>query len=253
MTRYCGICTCRIRSHMTSTAPLEYSIRRSARAKHVRIRVTATDGVVVVVPKRFDERLLPRLVEQQHAWIDAQLRGLGEALVTTERLEALPPVVQLGACDEEWRLEYRSTDSGQVRIAQAGSRRLGIRGDVDDKAKVRAALKRWLARRARTTLVDRLNELSTQYRLPYERATIRFQRSRWGSCSSTGTISLNARLMFLRPELVRCVLAHELCHTAHLNHGPRFWSLLDELEPAHRALHVGLKDSWSLIPAWTFA
>jgi hypothetical protein len=238
---------------MTSTAPLEYSIRRSPRAKHVRIRVTAADGVVVVVPQRFDERLLPGLVEQQHAWIDEQLRGLGDALVTTERLETLPSVIQLGACDEEWLLDYRSTDSDQVRIAQAGSSGLGIRGDVGDKAKVRAGLKRWLARRAKTTLVARLDDLSVRSRLPYARATIRFQRSRWGSCSSSGTISLNARLMFLRPELVRCVLAHELCHTAHLNHGPRFWSLLDEIEPAHRVLHVDLKNSWSQIPAWTFA
>lgn len=238
---------------MTSTAQLEYRVRRSTRAKHVRIRVTAADGVVVVVPTRFDESLLPDLVEQQHAWIDVQLRGLGEALVTTERLEALPPAVQLAACDEEWQLAYRSTDSGQVRIAAAGSDRLCVSGDIENNGKVRAALKRWLARRARSTLVTRLDDLSAQYRLPYTRATIRFQRSRWGSCSSSGTISLNARLMFLRPELVRCVLAHELCHTAHLNHGPRFWSLLDELEPAHRALHVDLKHSWSRIPAWTFA
>ncbi|MBT8442241.1 MAG: M48 family metallopeptidase [Gammaproteobacteria bacterium] len=238
---------------MTSTATLRYSVRRSKRAKHVRIRVTAADGVVVVVPNRFDDSLLPGLVEQQYAWIDRQLRGLGEALVTTERLAALPSTVRLAACDEDWLPKYRSTDSGQVRIAEAGSGRLVIRGDVDNRAKVRAALKRWLARRAKTTLVTRLDELSAQYRLPYARATIRFQRSRWGSCSSTGTISLNARLMFLRSELVRCVLAHELCHTAHLNHGPRFWSLLDELEPAHRALHVDLKNSWSEIPAWTFA
>ena len=84
----------------------------------------------------------------------------------------------------------------------------------------------------------------------YDRATIRFQRTRWGSCSSRGTISLNARLMFLRPALVHLVIAHELCHTVHLNHGSGFRSLLESLVPDHRALHRELRDGWRSVPNW---
>ncbi|MFW2404415.1 MAG: M48 family metallopeptidase [Gammaproteobacteria bacterium] len=219
----------------------------------MRIRVTSAEGIVVVVPKRFDERVLPGLVEQQRDWIDAQLRNLGESLVTPERRQALPSRIELAATGAEWSLDYQPTVSTRIGITETGIGELRVRGAIDDAEKVRAGLKRWLARAARTTLVDRLNALSAQHRLPYTRATIRYQHSRWGSCSSRGTISLNARLMFLRPELVRCVLAHELCHTAHLNHGPRFWSLLDAVEPDHRALHVDLNNSWGQIPAWTFA
>lgn len=168
--------------------------------------------------------------------------------VTTNR----PDTIDLSACDEQWLVSYQATASAGVRARASVAGELRVRGAVHDHGRVGAALRRWLARRARATLVDRLDALSERYQLPYGRATIRFQRSRWGSCSSRGTISLNALLMFLPPELVRCVLAHELCHTAHLNHGPHFWALLDKIEPDHRALHRSLRLGGERIPRWIF-
>lgn len=163
-----------------------------------------------------------------------------------------PASIELPAGDERWLVDYQATASAQVRATEAAAGELRLRGAVHDNGRVQAALKRWLARRARASLMERLDALSMRYQLPYARATIRFQRSRWGSCSSRGTISLNALLMFLPPELVRCVLAHELCHTAHLNHGPRFWALLDRIEPNHRILHRSLRRGGERIPAWIF-
>lgn len=161
-----------------------------------------------------------------------------------------PATVEFAASGERWRVDYVPTGSRHVRATESAGATLSVRGPIDQPGPVHAALRRWLARRAKSHLVDRLDELSADHRLPYRRATIRFQRSRWGSCSSRGTISLNARLMFLRPELVRCVLVHELCHTAHLDHGPGFRALLDRLEPRHRALHRELRHGPGTIPAW---
>lgn len=237
---------------MTMSTPFTYRVRRSPRAKHVRLQVTSADGVVVVVPKGFDEKLLPELVARETAWVQGQLHRLRDAGVVPGRDEP-PTRVDLDACSEQWLISYEPTASARLLVTATDTDTLRIRGPVEDRERVDAALRRWLARRARATLVERLDVLSGRYELPYVRATIRFQRSRWGSCSSRGTISLNARLMFLPARLVRCVLAHELCHTVHLDHGPRFWSLLDELEPDHRALHKELRRSWDRIPAWTFA
>ena len=231
----------------------KYRVKHSARAKHVRLKVTPFDGVIVVVPTGFDERQLPELLERQQPWIERQLTRISAALGPVERRAALPASIALRACDERWQIAYEATTSTRILIAETGPTELRVHGAIDDHGRVRAALKRWLARRARATLVGRLDALSARYRLPYEKATIRFQRSRWGSCSSRGTISLNAQLMFLPPDQVRCVLTHELCHTAHLNHGPDFRALLDRLEPDHQALHRELRQGWARVPAWVFS
>jgi len=215
--------------------------------------VTPFDGVVVTVPTGFDETRLPELVERQQPWIDQQLVRIGAALGPPERRAARPARIALAACDESWRVDYEATASTRIRAIEICDTGLRVRGAIDDHGRVRDALKRWLARRARATLVGRLDALSDRYQLPYAKATIRFQRSRWGSCSSRGTISLNAQLMFLPPDLVRCVLAHELCHIAHLNHGPGFRTLLEQLEPDHRSLHRELRNGWARVPAWVFA
>lgn len=227
-----------------------YRVRRSTRAKHVHLKVTPGDGVVVIVPPGFDERLLPGLVREQQAWIDKQLSRLGGARTDMAQPFQRPESIDLAASGDSWRVEYDSTQRTGLRVTETSDRGLRVHGTVDTADRVRAGLKRWLARRARLHLVSILDECSGRNGLAYERATIRFQRTRWGSYSSRGTISLNARLMFLRPELVGLVIAHELCHTAHLNHGPGFHALLESIVPNHRALDRELRDGWRQVPGW---
>lgn len=80
--------------------------------------------------------------------------------------------------------------------------------------------------------------------------SIRHQRSRWGSCSASGRISLNARLMFCPPETVRYVLIHELAHTEHLDHSPAFWARVAELMPDHELARRALNRVWQQLPDW---
>jgi hypothetical protein len=63
-------------------------------------------------------------------------------------------------------------------------------------------------------------------------------------------ISLNCKLLFLAPELVRHVLVHELCHTVELNHSPRFWALVQRFEPDARTLRRRMRDAWRDVPVW---
>jgi predicted metal-dependent hydrolase len=76
------------------------------------------------------------------------------------------------------------------------------------------------------------------------------QRSRWGSCSPKLKISLNASLLFLPPHLVRYVLVHELCHTRHLDHSRRFWSLVARHEPLHKDRRRELAALRYEVPGW---
>ena len=94
---------------------------------------------------------------------------------------------------------------------------------------------RELTLRARQQLLPRLAELAHTHGFRYVRASVRKSRTRWGSCSTRGTISLSVFLVLLPPHLQDYVMLHELCHTREMNHGPRFHSLLSSLVQGREA------------------
>jgi hypothetical protein len=102
-------------------------------------------------------------------------------------------------------------------------------------------------------LEPRLEALAKSTGVAYERLSIRRQRSRWGSCSVRGTISLNACLLFQRPEVVDYLIVHELTHVQHMNHSKRFWQAVERNCPAWRALDRELLQGWRRVPRWIFA
>ena len=242
-----------------------YSIRVSERARRVRLVMTADRGLEVVVPRRFNRRRIPALVEAKREWIE---RAAGRVEARRRELEADPPRlperIVLAAVGEEWEVEYRARRLGAWGTVEAGAvigaggaiarehpgQRLVVTGDSADAAAFRDALSRWLRRQAKAILVSRLEQLSLEHGLAYGRAAIRQQRSRWGSCSRRGTISLNANLLFLPTSLVDYVLLHELCHTVEMNHSPRFWTLLGYHDPACKAHRRALRQARTSVPAW---
>ncbi len=108
----------------------------------------------------------------------------------------------------------------------------------------------WLREKAQHVLPPILQALSLELNLPFKSLTIRSQKTRWGSCSSRGAISLNYKLIFLKPELVRHVLIHELCHTVHLNHSSKFWKQVTRFDENWRCHHALIKRSENLLPIW---
>jgi predicted metal-dependent hydrolase len=117
---------------------------------------------------------------------------------------------------------------------------------------VRHALRAWLAQRARAFLVPALAERARSLGYAYRRVAIRRQRTRWGSCSTRGTISLNGCLLFLTPEVLRYLLVHELVHTRHMNHSRAFWAEVARHSPHYQRLDAELLDGWRRVPSWVF-
>jgi len=85
-----------------------------------------------------------------------------------------------------------------------------------------------------------------------KRLQVRCQRTRWGSCSRLGTISLNVCLLFQPPEVLRYLMIHELSHLRHMNHSPRFWADVARHEPDWRSLDRELLQGWRRVPSWIF-
>lgn len=230
---------------------LDYEIRRSAKSKSLRLKLTARDGLTIIAPKGLSEPQMLELVAGKRDWIAARLKQFDEVRhLLGGAVTAKPQAFDLPAMAESWRVEYQGTKGKTVgaRVDQPG--RVIVSGAVSDEERCKSALRRWLARRAKETLGPWLAALSAETGLKYSRITIKSQRTRWGSCSADGVISLNCKLLFLSPALVRYVLTHELCHTLERNHTNRFWTHLRQFEPQTDLLHGQMRDAWKKIPAW---
>ena len=161
--------------------------------------------------------------------------------------------VQLNAVGLRWSVGFqRESDAPGCSLYEIGDE-LRISGEFENTALLTTVLRMWLSKKARQYLVPRLDEISDELDLPYSKAIIRGQKTRWGSCSQRKTISLNRNLLFLDPTLVRYVMTHELCHTVHLDHSPAFWTRLAEVEPDCRALDKATKASHDRVPTWARA
>lgn len=230
---------------------LEYEIRRSAKAKSLRIKVTIREGVVVTAPKTLSKDRIFEIVAQKLDWIVAKRAQFDEVRhLIGEPVAAPPEAFDLPALAESWRVEYQKTASKTVGARTDVTGRVVVYGSVDDLEKCKAALRRWLARRAKETLEPWINAISAETSLKFKELKLKSQRTRWGSCSSVGVISLNCKLLFMPRDIVRYVLVHELCHTLEHNHTNRFWTYLRQFEPKADSLHGQMRDAWKLIPAW---
>lgn len=115
---------------------------------------------------------------------------------------------------------------------------------------VTGLLRGWVRQRAREWLPTRLTQLADEFGFEYKRTTIRSQKSRWGSCSSNGTISLNDQLLFMPADTVDYLLTHELCHTRHMNHSAAFWRLVQTHAPDFRQHESVLDRGRAKVPEW---
>lgn len=231
-----------------------YRVRRSTRARRPSVSVCLHDGVVLTLPQRYDERRVPALLTEWRPWIVRQLRRFDghRATLPAEMTDPLPATIRLPAARRTWQVAYQVSSDSTARVTEQSDQLQVSAPDVRDEAPARAALRRWLARQARAHMQTELDRLAGQHALRYGKLTVRGQRTRWGSCSSTGTISLNYLLMFLAPDAASSVVLHELCHTRYMSHGPRFYGLLERLEPRYRELDREVRDGWQAVPAWAW-
>lgn len=235
-------------------ALLDYSIRRSLKAKNLRLKVTREDGLLVVVPKGYDEKRIPSVLKQKKVWIADALKRIGETRRFLEPTSAmyLPEAVRIVALSETWLVRYRqeATHSG-VRL-RADNRILEISGSNLARDVVIRKLKDWLRLRVREELFPIAKQLAAKNHLKLGGLLVKSQRTRWASCSAQRNLALNTKLLFLSPDLVRYVIIHELCHTVHMNHSNEFWQLVAVHEPSYKALDLALREAWKSVPQWVF-
>jgi len=226
-------------------APL--SIRESRRARYLTLRLLPPHTLELVVPHGTRAAEVDAFVRDNRRWIEDARRELAES--RPARREGLPSAIDLRAIGERWDVEYRHDPHGPLRC-RARESVLEVSAPDANRRGAGDALRSWLLDQADYHLTPWLKrEAQIVGRRPV-RVQVRLQRTRWGSCSNSGTVSLNAALMFLEPAVVRYLLVHELCHLIALNHSRKFWSAVARYEPNYEALDRELTKAWHEIPLW---
>jgi len=227
-----------------------YRVRENRRAKRIILRVTVAHGLEVVVPSAAARRQIPAILAKNRIWIERALKKLGEdQLVASQELKSPPTTISLPAVAETWTISLEPVTGDRLKLLERPLCHLHFRGDLRDRC-WRTMLRAWLIARAENVFHVWLKQLSEKTQLKYARLTVRLQKTRWGSCSRSGNISLNARLLFVAPDIATYVLLHELCHTKELNHSSRFWKLVEQFEPNWRQLDRALTDASRTLPRW---
>ena len=230
---------------------LDYVIRTSARARRVLLKMTVWEGLTVVVPRGVGARQVARLVANKRGWIAEKLEQFDEVRQQIgDEASALPKTFDLPALAESWQVEYQAGEGKSIGVRTVQPGHILLYGAVAEDDLCKEALRRWLSRHAREALTPWMEALAAETGLRYARVAVRNQRTRWGSCSTSGAINLNCKLLFLPPRLARYVMLHELCHTLEHNHTRRFWDHLQRFEPDSDMLRCQMREVWQQIPLW---
>lgn len=244
-----------VESELTSSQLIalpDYKIRESLKAKHVSLRMSVQGGLEVIIPKGFDQSRIPEILQNKQSWIEKTIGRLEEQRqrLALEVSHKLPDELAIRAIDQIWHVNYRSTNTARVTLTEKKESWLILNGCTQNEEACKFLLQRWLTHKAYQCLVPWLLSVSQELQLPFSKASVRGQKTLWASCSYQKNISLNYKLLFLPPHLVRYVLVHELCHTVHLNHSSQFWALVLEKESGYEVLDQELRKCSQYVPGW---
>lgn len=212
---------------------------RSARARNYRLTLRRDGTAVATIPAGGSEREALRFVEEHRGWLERARQR--------QRRRPRSAEIWVPGTHVLWRGEMT-----EVRVAAQGERpQVCLAADVFRVPRLdgdlRPTLEAHFARRARVELPARAWELAALAGVDVRAVTVRNQRSRWGSCSANGTISLNWRLVQTPDHVRDYVIQHELMHLREMNHSARFWARVQEVCPAWREAETWIRRNGSLV------
>jgi predicted metal-dependent hydrolase len=210
---------------------VRYHVRASARARRLSLRMREKDAVEIVVPPFLRGVNPERVLREMEGWI----------LRTMDRMQhraRTAPAQPVGAgsvisfLGRSLTVRVGDTDRKRVTVSLEGEE-LWVVHPGGAKVDIAGAVRRWCLAQAKTIIPRRVVELNSRWNLPCSSVVVRNQKTRWGSCSRKGTLSLNWRLVLIPPEVMDYLIFHELAHLREMNHSPRFWKVVASLCPAY--------------------
>ncbi|MGV8950216.1 MAG: M48 family metallopeptidase [Cypionkella sp.] len=218
---------------------ISITIKRSTRARRFSLRVSQSTGQVSLsMPMRAPLAEASAFARAQEGWIRAALARM--------------PAVQRVAVGAEIPVEGRL-----LRIESGAGRSVRVEGDAlilpGDPARVAARVAAYLKVRARDRLVAASDHYAAQIGRKVAQVSLRDTRSRWGSCTSDGSLMYSWRLIMAPPRVLDYVAAHEVAHMLEMNHSPRFWAVVERLFPQWQVERAWLRREGGALQSIRFA
>ncbi|MDB5167657.1 MAG: hypothetical protein JWN26_802 [Candidatus Saccharibacteria bacterium] len=213
------------------------TIRRSARATQIRIRIAPDGTLRASIPLYAPVFLLKRFLKSSRSELHSLLEQTQPSVTYTDGMRV----------GKSHSLNIKSIVTGSFKVTRHGQHITialppsKTMNDTDVIRAVRDSIISALRLEAKSYLPKRLSYVANKLGLSYTKVRFSHASGRWGSCSSTGTISLNIALMKLPFELIDYVIIHELSHTKHLNHSQEFWKLVETADPEYKVHRRALK------------
>ena len=213
------------------------TLRRSAHARRMTLRVTRAGGeVVLTLPSRASLRDGQAFAESRAEWL--------------RRVRADMPALQLVVHGASLPVE------GTPRLIRpAETRRVLLTPDallVPQARPPGVVIETWLRHLAQTRLIAACDRHAARLGRPFRALSLRDTRSRWGSCTHDGRLMFSWRLAMAPPEVLDYVAAHEVAHLAHMDHSPAFWAATEALMPDYARHRIWLRDHGHQLLAWRF-
>jgi|ETNmetMinimDraft_22_1059887.scaffolds.fasta_scaffold00018_7 predicted metal-dependent hydrolase len=214
----------------------EIVFRRRSNARRYIAKVDDAGEIVVTVPRGGTKREAWEFVREHESWLKQQRKETREKI----RNRAIVPGASIWFRGERVILEVVK-DWGRP-VLLCGDERIFL---ADESMNLARPLADHLRRLARNELVGMTRALARRFDLEVGRISIRDQRTRWGSCSESRSISLNWRLILAPLETAEYIVIHELLHLKEMNHSPAFWGLVEEACPRFREHEKWLHDHYA--------
>jgi predicted metal-dependent hydrolase len=222
-----------------------YQIRRSPRARRVRILV-GPDGVEVVAPPRFAASRIALFIEERRDWIEARREGFRRTLARHPGALRLEDGARIPLRGEPVILRLLPHDRASLRVSLEDELVVEVPAGHGE-ATLEAALERFLRRLAHADASAAIARHAARHDLRPRALHIRGQRTLWGSCTADGVINLNWRLVLAPPAVLDYVVVHELCHLRERHHRTPFWRLVERVLPGYAAQRAWLRANGALL------
>ncbi len=207
---------------------LTYQIKYSKKAKYLRLQINPSTGLEVVLPRRCRIEEAEKFIFKKKEWVLKHLKVLPLKEDFSYFGKRVDINQKFNLFNDKHRLSFKKNIL-QIESPQGSKETQEILYNI------------WLKHIAKNYLSERTWRLAQKYKFTIGQIRIRDQKTRWGSCSTSGNISLNYRLMKYKKEVIDYVIIHELCHLKEMNHSKKFWKLVESIIPNYRSLKTELR------------
>jgi predicted metal-dependent hydrolase len=202
-------------------------ISRTDRAKSATIKVEG-GVVVVVVPRTLTQERIKRLLDDKKLWIQQKIALHPQTPVTTEKQYVSGE--SYSYLGRNYRLKVTEGELTPIKLVQGRLTMSAPKGSPESKL-IKYALTSWFRRRAELKLREKIIRYSPIVGVETNGYKVKDFQSRWGSCTPSGRVDFNWKIIMAPNRVVDYVVVHELCHLKQHDHSPQFWKLVESIMP----------------------